>query len=284
MPRKAWIICNLVGGCLLSAFLFVPLASALEPEHEMRRLMLATESAVQSQNWAEASEYLNQLQQMDAEKPADYLYYRGRVMLESGHLNEARSAFEGYVSRAGSEGEHYDAALDMITRVEKARKNQATGMQRAGAADSEPVAVIEPAGEASVENLRKLYLADSNAEALLIHLNTLLNNAGWRPDERVKRLDRPADISYRVNLMNDSLNIQESRREVGGRMTRSTETLNVFGVNPGVNWDCEPASSACWIYDPRDGSRLMQITEEHGKAAEIARTLGQLIRTMQNRN
>lgn len=284
MLKKTRISGSIMAGCLLSATLLVGDASALEPEHEVRRLMLATEAAVGSENWGDASEYLNRLQQMESEKPADYLYFRGRVMLESGHFNEARSALESYVSEAGADGEHYDAALEMITQVENARKNDNSGRDQAGSPDSEPVAVIEPAGETSLENLRELYLADSDAEALEIHLNALLDGAGWRPDERVKRLDRPADIAYRVNRMNDALNIQETRRDTDGRATRKTESLGVFGINPSVNWDCEPAGAACYIYDPRDGSRLMQLSEDHGVAAEVARTLGQLIRTMQNRN
>lgn len=284
MLRKVRVVCNFVGGCLLSAALFVGDASALEPEHEVRRLMLATEAAVKAENWGEASEYLNRLQQMESDKPSDYLYFRGRVMLESGHFNESRSALESYVSRAGAEGEHYTSALEMITRVERARKTNNSGGNQTGSAKSEPVAVIEPAGDASLEKLRELYLADSDAEALEIHLNALLDSAGWRPDERIKRLDRPADIVYQVNRMNDALNIQETRRETDGRATRTTESLNVFGINPSVNWNCEPAGAACYIYDPRDGARLMQLSEEHGVAAEVARTLGQLIRTMQNRN
>jgi hypothetical protein len=282
MLKKTRVVGNIMGAGLLATLLWTGTASALEPEHEVRRLMLATESAVGSENWNAASEYLNRLQQMDAQKPADYLYFRGRVMLESGHFNEARSALEEYVSAAGAEGEHYTRALEMITRVETARKEQMAGGEPASTVGEEPVAVIEPAGEASLGNLRELYLADSDTEALVIHLNVLLDQAGWRPDERVKRLDRPAHLSYEINRMNNSLNIQESRRDGENRVTRSTESMGVFGVNPSINWNCEPAASACYIYDPRDGSRLMQLGEEHGVAAEIARTLGQLIRVMQN--
>lgn len=282
MLRKVRVVRRVLGGCVLAAALSVGEATALEPEHEVRRLMLATESAVQAGSWGDASEYLNRLQQMESQKPADYLYFRGRVMLESGHFNAARSALEGYVSEAGSEGEYYTHALEMITRIEAARKGSGAG--QAAGSSPEPVAVIEPAGEASVARLRELYLADSDAEALVMHLNTLLDGAGWTADQRIKRLDRPADLSYQVNRMNDSLNIQESRRDTSGRVTFKTESLSVFGINTSVNWDCEPAAAACWIYDPRDGSRLMQLAEKHGVAAEVARTLGKLIRTMQNRS
>jgi hypothetical protein len=284
MLRKFRVACKFMGGCLFSFALFVGDVSALEPEHEVRRLMLATEAAVTSENWGDASEYLNRLQQMESDKPTDYLYFRGRVMLESGHYNEARSALEQYVTKAGSEGEHYTRTLELITRVEKSRQNETLRSGEAGATGAEPIAVIEPAGEAPLGKLRELYLADSDAQALVIHLNALLDGVGWRPDERIKRLDRPANLTYRVNRMNDSLNIQESRRDGDDRISRSTESLGVFGINPSINWSCEPAAAACWIYDPRDGSRLMQLAQEHGVAAEVARTLGQLIRTMQNRD
>jgi hypothetical protein len=54
----------------------------------------------------------------------------------------------------------------------------------------------------------------------------------------------------------------------------------VFGVNPQVRWDCQ--SDTCWIYDPRNGERLMQLAGNADRASEIARNLGRLIRTLQN--
>lgn len=114
-----------VSGFMLASLLMAGQVSALEPEHETRRLMLATEEAVSSESWGEAGEYLNRLQQLEGEKPANYFYFRGRVMLESDHYNEAQAALEKYVSLAGSEGEHYTDALKVITNVEKARQQEA---------------------------------------------------------------------------------------------------------------------------------------------------------------
>ena len=93
-------------GLVLSSVLALQagFAQALAPEHEIRRLMLATEEAVAAENWSEAGEYLNRLQAMEGEKPAEYYYYRGRAMLQANHLNEARSALEQYITRAGAEG------------------------------------------------------------------------------------------------------------------------------------------------------------------------------------
>lgn len=273
-----------VCGLVLASLLMTGQVYALEGEHEVRRLMLATEEAVSDENWGEAGEYLNRLQQMEGDKPTDYYYFRGRVMLESGHLNESQSALESYVSRAGQEGEHYTDALKLITRIEKTRRKEGSAKNNGGDQEVEPVAVIEPAGEESLDKLKRLYLAESDEEALVIHVNTLLDGAGWRTDQRIVRVDQPADISYRVTRRNDVINIQESRREDNGRVVTSTESMGVFGVNPRLEWNCESSTNSCWIYDPRDGSRLMQLARDRDRAAEIANTLGRLIRTMQNPN
>ena len=66
-----------------------------------------------------------------------------------------------------------------------------------------------------------------------------------------------------------------------GTTVRRTLSLSVFGVNPQLRWDCEPVVGACWVYDPRDGSRLFQLAENRDQARDIARTLGRLIRNLQ---
>ncbi len=220
------------------------------------------------------------MQQLEGEKPADYYFYRGRVMLQSSHLNEAQSALETYVSQAGSEGDHYQESLKLITSIEKTRKQNARAPKNSG--ESERVAVIEPAGDGRIESLRKLYLASSDREALTLHINSLLELAGWRRDQAVVRLDRPADVEYRLGTQGNEIQIQEIRRADDGRILRSTEQMSVFGINPRVEWRCETAVSTCWVYDPRDGSRLLQLAANRERTQEIAQTLGNLIRTAQS--
>lgn len=253
-------------------------ANALSPEHEVRRLMLATETAVENGSWGEAGDYLNRLQNLDAEKPADYLYFRGRVMYEAGHLNEARQALEQYVSTSGDGGEHYDEALELITSVEKAQKNASVLPEPA---QQNRVAIIEPAGEQSLESLRRLYLTNSDAAALEAHLNSLLALNGWREDHRLVRASTPADVEYKVFSGQGEVHIQESRNTLSGQRQVSTEVLSVYGISPQVRWDCDAGLDACWIYDPRDGSRLMQLGADRDQASEAARTLGRLIKVLQ---
>ncbi|WP_291949270.1 hypothetical protein [Marinobacter sp.] len=253
-------------------------AAALAPEHETRRLLMAIEESVAAENWGEASEYLNRLQLLDAEKPVDYNYYRGRVMLQSSHFNEAQSALEAYVTKAGTEGSHYQDALKLITGIERARKEKSQVTQ-VGAESR--IAVIEPAGDKRSASLRKLYLADSDGEALVLHLNSLLGIAGWRQDQAIVRLDRPADIEYRLSSGDDAISIQQLRRNSSGGVARTTSQIPVFGVSPQVEWGCEPAVATCWVYDPRDGSRLLQLSPNRSQVEEIAQTLGKLIRNLQ---
>ncbi|WP_254774263.1 hypothetical protein [Marinobacter sp. AC-23] len=263
---------------IVTSALIAGQAAALAPEHETRRLMLATEEAVTAENWGEASEYLNRLQHLDVEKPADYHYYRGRVMLQSSHFNEAQAALEAYVTKAGAEGDHYQNALKLITEIERARKEKAVAPQ---VGDEAKIAVIEPAGDRRVASLRKLYLADTDREALVLHLNSLLGVAGWRQDQAIVRLDQPADIEYRLTSGSDAISIQEIKRDSSSGVTRKTAQIPVFGVNPQVEWGCETAVAACWVYDPRDGSRLFQLSPNRSQTEEIAQTLGKLIRNLQ---
>lgn len=276
--------CNLVRrlalGLVVSASLLGGQAQALEPEHEVRRLMLATENAVKSKSWGEAGEYLNRLQALKAQKPADYLFFRGRVMYESAHYNEARSSLEGYVSAAGAEGSHYQEALQLITDIEKALKENAANRNHNGE-KKEPVAVIEPAGQETLEHLRQLYLVDSDVEALKVHLNSLLELSGWRADQRIVRVGSPPDVGYQVDISGNEIRIREARRDGEEQVLMATHALPVYGVNPQVRWNCEPSTSTCWVYDPRDGSRLFQLAHDRSRAAEVARTLGRLIKTLQ---
>lgn len=269
----------IISAMVITSALGAGQAAALAPEHETRRLMLATEEAITAENWGEASEYLNRLQNLNAEKPADYHYYRGRVMLQASHLNEAQAALDAYVTKAGAEGSHYQNALKLITDIERARKEKALRPQTG---EEARIAVIEPAGETQTESLRKLYLVDSDREALVLHLNSLLGIVGWREDQAVVRLDRPADIEYRLSIGNDAISVQEIRRNNSGGITRKTAQIPVFGINPQVEWGCEQGAAACWIYDPRDGSRLLQLSPNRSQAEDIAQTLGKLIRNLQS--
>lgn len=266
---------------VLAAMVFSTSTYALAPEHESHRLMLATEQAVKDANWNEASEYLNKLQKLDVKKPDAYQYYRGRVMFESGLLNEARSALEAYVKQSGAEGQYYNQSLELITRIEQTKRQQAEQPQ--ASKSGKPVAMIEPAGKKPVQRLEELYLVDSPIKALTLHLNSLLELDGWRRDPKVIVAGSKPDIGYQVSTQAGVINLQESRRDLDGadQFRLTTQAIKVYGVNPDVNWKCVAGDQACWVYDPRDDSRLMRLAPDPDQAKEVAETLGRLIKAMQ---
>jgi hypothetical protein len=272
-------------GCralIVCVVLYAGSAMALPAEHEIRRLMLATEQALTAENWDDASEYLGRLQQLDGERPVDFYFYRGRVMQKSELFNEAQASLEAYVTRAGKEGQYYTQSLERITEIEKLRKDRAVAaVTNNPAVLSQPrIATIEAAGGQSAADLKKLYLADSEEQALLMHLNSVLQLSGWREDKAFVQLNQPADIRYQVEKHSGSLLIQQIIRQQG-TMLRKSQQIDVYGISPLVKWDCEPSLATCWVYDPRDGSRLFQLGANQGQAEDIARTLGRLIRNLQ---
>jgi len=271
---------------LLGMLLTSPCTFALPEEHEVRRLMMATEQAVDAGRWEEAGDYLNELAGMPTPKPDDFLYFRGRVQAERENFLAARSALEDYVEAAGAEGAHYSEALQAITRIDRqkaAAESKEAEITRAGNgqnAANQPAMtmMIEPSGSGSIESLKKLYLTSSATKALQLHINGLLDLAGWTPDQRIIRMDEPAQISYQIDAGNGQLGVVTLDRTSGvSRMT--SESIDVFGINPNLKSDC--IDNACWIYDPRDGDRWLKLAGDRERAREIADNLGLLIREMQ---
>ncbi len=268
---SAWFL----AGSLLAG---ASVAAALPPEHEVQRLMLAVQESVEGERWGEAAEYLNRLQRIDASKPPGYLFYRGQVMARSEHYNEALSALENYVAGTGADGTHYTEALKLITDIEKVRADSSAGVPDG---PGEPVAEIRPVKGEETQRLRRLYMVNSEREALVMHLNSLLELAGWREDARVIRERSTPDIHYQVSVDNGEIRFREIRVGDGGNRSLTTHPLRVYGISPAIEWNCEEATESCWIYDPRDNARFLQLGSDRDKAGEIAKTLGRLIRHMQ---
>ena len=267
-------------GMALAASLLVPgTALALPSEHEIQRLMLAVEESVESGRWRDAAEYLNRLQRLERQKPAEYLYYRGQVMARSEHYNEAMSALENYVAGTGADGKYYTESLKLITTIEQARSGQASG-RGSGEAGQEPVAEIAPANE-SGQNGRSVTGSDASRQSLISRMNRIFDRAGWRRDPRLIREGSTPDVHYQASVHNGEIQFRENRNEKDGGRTLTTLMLPVYGVSPMIDWSCESATESCWIYDPRDGSRFLRLGNDRDQADVLANTLGSLIRTMQ---
>lgn len=250
-------------------------AADLPPEHEVRRLIIAVDGAIEDERWPDASRYLNRLQSLEADKPDDYQFFRGRVMLQGGQLNEAQSALETYVTRAGAEGQYYDKALQLITGIEEERRLKPEPVS------TDAIATLEPAERMDVEALKSLYLKDSDQAALAAHVNSLLSHAEWQPGSIIRQ-EPEESIRYQVDVAEDrALLIQEASRIANEGPTLRTRKVSVFGVNPSVSHACIDAENSCWLYDPRNQSRWLRLNNRPELAADTAKALSELIRTLQ---
>jgi len=261
---------------LACSWLGITWAQGLPPKDEMQRLMLATEKAVTQQRWDDAARYLTQLQSLKVDKPVDYLFLRGEIMYHDKQYDEARSALNDYVVKAGEKASHYSKALELITAVDEAQREQSAQPAR------KSVATIKPAGSDEIKRLEKLYLTDSPREALITYLNSQLDLHAWRGAGKVIHLDARRGVRYRLTVGKDGrLRVRTTRFKANGESVVTISSVDVFGINPMVTDECDDVQHSCWIHDPRDGSRWLRLGPDQGAADDIARALTNLIRVMQ---
>lgn len=269
----------LMGLALAGSLLVSGSVLALPAEHEIQRLMLAVEESVEAERWRDAAEYLNRLQQLEGQKPPEYLYYRGQVMARSEHYNEAMSALENYVAGTGADGKYYTESLKLITTIEEARSGQVSGRGSAEAGQ-ESVAEIVPAG-ASGEGSQAAAGSNASPQALVSRMNRIFDQAGWRRNPRLIREGSKPDVHYRASVHNGEIQFRESRSDDNGGRKLTTLMLPVYGISPMIEWSCESATESCWIYDPRDSSRFLRLGNDRDQAQALANSLGSLIRRLQ---
>ena len=253
-----------------------PAYASLSDEDEAQRLLMALEASVAENRWSEARGYLRRLEDKEGlGMPEEFHFLRGRVLEQRGMGNEARRAYEQYVSESGREGDMYRNALQRITVLEEEGRD--------GRRDHEAVASLEPAGGSELEQLQQLYLTDDPIEALLEHVNSLLSVNAWEGRSRVVVRERQRGIHYRFRLEEDRLQVRTRDDSELGRSRVTTQRLNIFGVDPRVVSECFPEEQACWISDPRDGSRWLKLAQKPEQARETARMISLMLREMQNR-
>ena len=270
---------NALSAALLLSCCYATSLWALPPQDEMRRLVLATEQAVKTQRWDDASRYLNHIQALKVEKkPDEYLFLRGQVMYHAGQLSEARDALDAYVVAAGQKGSHYTRALETITAIDESQRAHSSMSSK------KPVATIKAAGdEQNLKQLEKLYLTNNPRDALIAHLNSILATHAWTGGQRIQRPNARQGVRYRVSAgQAGQLLIQETRFDEQGQAAVTLSMMPVYGVSPLVRDGCLVTRLECWVYDPRDDSPLFRMADNADAAAQAAQTLGELIRQMQH--
>ncbi len=114
---------KLVYAVCIFGFVFLSLpAMALPPEMEADRLLiLAAKYTDQGKNDAAAAEF-QKILDLKTKLPDDFYYQYGRHFYAIGQLKKAGENVETYLKKAGTKGQYYRQALQMLTAIEQRQK------------------------------------------------------------------------------------------------------------------------------------------------------------------
>ncbi|MBM7061170.1 hypothetical protein JQX08_10670 [Pseudomonas sp. UL073] len=130
--------------------------------------------------------------------------------------------------------------------------------------------------------LKRLYQTQNERKALLAHCNHLLDTYALKAGYQVGQSQRQ-DLLYQLSVSapGELLVREESRAEQGVGVAVRNQRIELFGVDPFVRYECPTGGRTCVLLNPVDGAPLLTIVRDHGGAAELAKALSFLIRSVQ---
>jgi hypothetical protein len=130
--------------------------------------------------------------------------------------------------------------------------------------------------------LKHLYPRQVPRKALLEHCNRLLESYALRGGYRVGEAQRD-DLLYQLSILGEgTLNVrEETRSSDGSRLAVRNQSVELFGVDPFVRYECPNRGPACQVLNPKDGTPLLTLVRDHAGVAELAKALTFLIRDLQ---
>lgn len=260
---------------------------ALPAEMEADRLILAAEEKLSDQNYDAARGYLDRIEALKVTPAPRFYYLAGQIAFHYGELAKANELLARYVEEAGREAEFYEDALRKITQIEEQRdsreavsqsRDQLREIKASGGIEREDMA-----GIAYDDKVRKLYIAPTLQDSLVLHINSLLNSYEYL-EGRVKNRDSSARLEFQVSVQKPS-QLSVVRKQVnpgnGGRSSISSTSLDAFGVNPYVSFRCSKATDQCVIKHPVTGADWIVIARDESAARELSQALTRLIKALQ---
>lgn len=279
MKRNRSLLQTVVLGLCLAAPL--PALAQLPAAIEADRLVLAAEEKITQQDYDGARSYLERVAPLKTEPRPDYYFLFGQVLLHDGVLDQAQRHLSDYVAKVGAEGEHYDDALRLLTRIEEQSDSRAESPRPDLAAIG-----LEPGdseGKAYDDKVRRLFLSANLEDALVMHINSLLKSYVYL-EGKVKNPALSNRESYSVSLSSNQ-DIVVGRTVVdqgaGGQAQLSSDRLSPSGVNPFVTYRCSAAVDSCVIRHPVTGNDWIRVAYDEAGAREIATGLTRLIKALQ---
>lgn len=275
---------------LLLVGLLVALATqpswALRPSHEADRLLMATEEAFAEDNYDLATQHLTKVRQLGVALPVEYDYLYGKLLRHQGNFVDARKHLEAYVNRTGRDGVFYKDALALITDIEKQRgKANATTKQTANinANNDEGKSEIRWSNSSReyIDHIKGLYNTQDSTKALTAHVNNLLKFYAYG-DKRIiagSRVGKPTKHQIQVTPKGELISMNQLGADANEPFQE--DRFPVYGVNPYISYECNYSSASCWLLHPVTSNRWLQIVENEEAAAELAKAMSELLKSIQ---
>ena len=267
---RSWLLVVLFA---TSSFVF---ATGLPPEHEAKRLLLAVQSSIDTEQWAKAENQLKEIAALEVALDAKFHYMHGQVLFHQSEFEMAQKSLEVYVLQAGEEGEFYIQSLEMITAADE-KKNAIEPQKTSSPTDL----TLEKGKDGYLDSLKALYLTDSSIDALVLRINGILSTHVYQ-GARIKKKDANKGAKYFIAVKDKELQIQEKKYNKDGAPTLLVTKMDMYGVDPFVKFGCDYDRYICWLYHPvNQYDRWILIDRDKSAAQELSEAMARLIRLLQ---
>ncbi|MGH1472152.1 MAG: hypothetical protein ACRBCS_13240 [Cellvibrionaceae bacterium] len=238
---------------------------------------MAAEKSIEENNYRDAERYLAKAGELGISLPSEYDFLYGKLLQNKGEYKKANEKLEQYVNRDGNEGRYYRDALGLITEIEKKLENKIE------TDPNSPKSEIKWSNK-NDKDKRPPKIEQGNKDlnvALTSHINKLLTQKpqGDRRILAASRISTPSKHKIKTSSNGEIISINQYGSNKSAPFKE--DRFSVYGINPYIEFECLQSTASCWITHPVSGKRWLQVEENKEKAAELARTLSQLIRYMQ---
>ncbi|WP_317929226.1 hypothetical protein [Halioxenophilus sp. WMMB6] len=278
LPRRQIITLLLL---IASAGLCSANSHALSPEFEADRLILQAEEQVAKEHYDTARAALREIENLGVALPDTYYYLHAKVLADEKQYSAALQSLEIYIEKRGRTGEYYEDALKQVTTLRKLAKNHNSSNKKGGQADIQWSENLSETNDYRA-HLQYIYHASDPAEALLLHINNLLEFYGYG-DKDIQSASR-INGTYRFKLVvappATLVTTKRSIHQDGQHIT--SDRLVVYGVNPYVDYTCRSSDRSCMISNPVTHEPWLQIVQNDQAAKELSKALAELIKLLQS--
>jgi len=149
-------------------------------------------------------------------------------------------------------------------------------------AQGQSAQIEAPERDGYLNELKLRHRTQDERTALLAESNQLLADYAITSAYQVGQ--KRDDLNYQLSLGDSGeLVVREERRSyTNGTFAVRNQTLELFGIEPFVRYDCVTGQSqGCVLFNPKDGNPWLTIVRNQQGAQQLTRVLGFLIRNLQ---